>query len=178
MKRKRWKKFKSIKTKNISDFYKIISIDNGGIESNIGKAEVYKLYPSTILSNINEEKNQYIKAYIEFLNTIETNIRVIVKNNKISIDKYKEKLNLQKSKSKTNNKKRLIDEYIKELKNKIDSLEITVNEMYFIVEKGNNEKNFAQSIKILEELGIRIEKLTEKAQLEELLYRSINLIWK
>lgn len=48
--------------------------------------------------------------------------------------------------------------------------------MYFIVEKGNNEKNFAQSIKILEELGIRIEKLTEKAQLEELLYRSINLI--
>ncbi|MDD2627403.1 MAG: hypothetical protein PHR25_00695 [Clostridia bacterium] len=73
------------------------------------------------------------------------------------------------------NKKNLIDEYIKELKEKIDFLEITIKEMYFIVEKGKDEKNFAQSIKVLEELGVTIEKVLGKAQMEELLYKSINL---
>ncbi len=111
---------------------------------------------------------------MEFLKNINYNFQIIVQNRKLNTEKYIRSLN----KNINNNCKNfsLKNEYLNDVKNKIESENINVQDFYFAFKFENkiDSKGFISKLKHIENIGSKMSLVTGKNNILSIINRGIN----
>lgn len=162
--------------KDISAFYGIKNINGADIYMTNDVLNIYKLTPSLVLE-INEElENTFYSAYIWSIKMMRCDYQIVVDTSKLRLDKAFDNLSKVEYKTENGKQKKYIYEYKNYLKSLSDNVEIYERSIYIVSKKlnGNEEKKFVEGLNNLNNVGIEVEKVTDREEILRILYSTIN----
>lgn len=166
------------KFKNIDELYKITKISSEHFYTKLNKKEervyIFKIEPVIFLDLAENIKLNMVEKYKEFLRELTFNIQILVVNKKLNLDLYiKKHLTCDR-----NIPRDMYIRYVEELKKEIYEENIFESNMYIIVSETVQEKTKIEEITRviykLEELGCKVERVSKKEEIQEIIYNSLN----
>ena len=167
------------KFKNINEIYNITNITDEYIitkeNSNYSKIYIYEIKPIILLDLSDEVKEKIILEYKECLRQINFDFQILIVNKKLNFDEYIQKINNNICDNK------IYNEYLSDMK-LIFKNENIFESLFYIIVKINDKQcfkveNVDNSLKILEKIGCKVERIKDKVLLETILNKGINKEW-
>jgi hypothetical protein len=175
-------KNKFIKNKvydDISKVYDVIDINDNFIltkKNNIVKQiHIFKVEPITILNITESIGKNIIASYTEFLRSMNCDFQIYIENTEINMNNYFENIISDENNI---NKNKLANMYKTELERSLNANNIYICNYYIVLMIGDehNLEEISKNIYNLCKVGIYIEKLQGKTNLDNFLYSKVNKV--
>lgn len=168
------------KYREIRELFKIEKVTNEYILTKINKnyerVYVYKVEPLLFLDVSETVQRNIIDLYHQFLRECKFKIQIIISNNRLNVEKYIEKYFSYNE----NIPLDIYEDYINDIKEKIDVENIYETRILLIISENSKEKNnveeYDRVIYKLEEIGCKVNRICSKNELEQILYKHLNKI--
>ena len=166
--------------KDINEVYNIVEIKDECIivleNGNYVSKYIYEIKPIILLDLCDSQKENIIICYKEFLRQVNFRFQVLIINKEYNLKEYLDEI--------INNELKgleLYNNYILDMENKFKK-ESIFESFYYIIISSNKDNSFKvdnveNSLKILEKIGCKVEKVKNRNALINILNKSINKEW-
>lgn len=163
--------------KDINEVYNIVEIKDECIivleNGNYVSKYIYEIKPIILLDLCDSQKENIIICYKEFLRQVNFRFQVLIINKEYNLKEYLDEI--------INNELKgleLYNNYILDMENKFKK-ESIFESFYYIIISSNKDNSFKvdnveNSLKILEKIGCKVEKVKNRNALINILNKSIN----
>ncbi len=162
---------------DITNLYEIVSIGENHYEMIIDNTRYYvyafKVCPAIILNSKDKYILEMLNKYEEFLRTINLEFQILIINKKINGKDY---FLLKQNESSDDLKTKLTEEYINNLDKLLNGKDILNYEYYLIIKSIKEVENVEKYILSFETIGINVEYLNSKEELQKLIIEGGNLL--
>jgi len=136
---------------------------------------IYKVEPITILNITESISNNIITLYTEFLRSMNCDFQIYIENTEVNINNYFNNIILDDTNV---NKNKLEKIYKSELEKSLNDNNIYICNYYIVitVEDNNNLEEISKNIYGLCKIGVSIEKIEGKINLDNFLYSRANKV--
>ncbi len=168
------------KYKDIKNIYNLIDINDSCIVSNVGKNKfhtfVYEVKDAVFLQISDDIKNKVFRIYKEFLKEINFDFKIVIKNERIDIDKYIDNIDSKTSIEVKNSS--LYYEFITDLRKKLQKENLYERRCFIILsfcdEFKTDVDNVENLIQKLREIGCDVDKVYGKEEIEKIVFEFVN----
>lgn len=138
------------------------------------KSYIYKVEPIIILNLSNERKNEIINKYTEFLRQVDLKLKIFVINKQFDVKKYIEE-NIQKPKENNDVLNNIYKIYIDNMQKKLTEEKMYNTEYYIAISIEENKNiDFENSLYKLNDIGCKVQKITDEEELKKFVFQCIN----
>ena len=160
---------------DISNIYNVEEITTDYVRVNIGGENRYvylfKLEPIIVVNSENIISNNISYKYEEFLRNINVPFQIIVSNKEIEFSEFFEVSVNQENEI----KKRLVNEYMENLKELFKDKKIYITQYYLIISSNSLVENVENYIKVFEEGDMVVKKVDSKSEIKEIIMKGVDI---
>lgn len=164
---------------DISKIYNVVDINDNFIlikKLNVLKqVHIYKVSPVTILNITESVSNNIINVYTEFLRSMNSDFQIYIENLEVNINDYFSNISFDDNNV---NKNKLAKIYKSELEKVLNEDNIYICNYYIVltIENKNKLEEISKNIYNLSKIGLSIEKIEGKLNLDNFLYLKANKV--
>lgn len=167
-----------LKYRDIEKFYDIVDINNGKVITKNKRISIYKIKPCNVINRSDEFENQIYSAYLSAIRMINFNHQILIETKKLDFKNIFDKLDKNIYLTDEYKQKEIVQEYKNYMMKISKDINVYNRTFYLIVDELDmeKEKRLKEAFSFLENVGIKIKKITDNDRLYKLLYETINRI--